>query len=98
MTMPESIREEQRAVLASLLDLLRMFGDANDAEDHGFPDVAQQERKAACAAINASMARHSFLSELLPALQTELDSLKISTYGWAELFQTANALLRLPAK
>ncbi len=74
-----------------------MFGDANDAEDHGFPDVAEQERNDAGASIREMMAQNDFLVDLIPSLQTELDSQQFLAFGWAELFDRINAFLRVPA-
>jgi hypothetical protein len=90
------IDEEQRIILRSLQDLLRMLGDANDAEDHDFLDVAEQERREACASIREFMAQNSFIIGLLPTLQEELGSRHILTFGWAELYSYIEEILRLP--
>ncbi len=72
-----------------------MFGDANDAEDHGFPDVAEQERKDASASIQELITHHDFLADLIPTLRKELDSGHILTFGWAELFDRINVFLQI---
>ncbi len=92
---PVLIDEDRRAVLRALQDHLRMFGDANDAEDHGFPDVAEQERKDARASIQDLITQHGFLADQIPTLQKELDSPRLLTFGWAELFDKINALLQM---
>ena len=80
---PASIDEEQRDILSTLQMHLGMFGDANDAEDHDFLADAEQERKDACASIQELISRHTFLVDLLPTLQDELDSGHIMTFGWS---------------
>ncbi len=86
--MPAPLTEEQRAVLKSLQDLLRLFGDANDAEDHNFPEAAEAERRNATLSIGEMIACNDFLLELLPTLQNELDSRHIETFGWWELYES----------
>jgi len=90
---PAQIDENERDILRNLQTFLRMIGDANDAEDHGFLDEAEQERKTACASIQEMMTQHGFIVDLLPTLPNELDSGHILTYGWAELFGKVNAFL-----
>jgi len=80
-----------------LLDLqlhLRMLGDANDAEDHGFLKDAEQERESACFAILELLDQHTFLSDLLPTLREQLASLHILTFGWAEIYDRIGAVIR----
>ncbi len=91
--MPASMVEEKRAVLTTLQNLLRLFGDANDAEDHGFPEAAQQERSDAHEGIQKLIAEHSFISDLLPSLQKELESEHILTFGWAEFYEAIDVYL-----
>ncbi len=90
--------KEQARILRTLQTNLRMLGDANDAEDHGFEDFAAQERKEACAVIRELMEQHPFIIDLLPTLTEELDTGHILTFGWAELFNRINLLLPEPEK
>jgi hypothetical protein len=94
--MPAPIQEEQLEVLRTLQNLLRMFGDANDAEDHNFSEFAEQERRDAGASIRELMDQHDFLLKLLPTLQNELQSRHILTFGWAQLYDNIDEYLQAP--
>ncbi len=91
--MPAPITEEQRAVLRTLQNVLRLFGDANDAEDHDFPEAAEEERRNATVAIGEMIVCNDFLLELLPTLQKELDSRHIETFGWGDLYESIKTYL-----
>jgi hypothetical protein len=71
---PAGMLEERQAVLRTLRDLLETIGSANDAEDHGYGEDAEQMRKDSCEAIRGLLREHAFLAELFPKLQWELDT------------------------
>jgi hypothetical protein len=86
--------EEQREVLGILQGLLRTIGSANDAEDHGYDDDAEQMRTDSCASIRALMEKYPFLRESLPNLRWELNTQHILGFGWAELCRETDAHLQ----
>lgn len=79
------VTRQRRAVLTSLRALLETIGSANDAEDHGYRADAGQMREDSCEAIRGLLAEHAFLKEILPSLQSELDTRHILGFGWASL-------------
>jgi hypothetical protein len=90
---------EQRAILQRLQTLLRTIGSANDAEDHGYLQDAEQMRKDSCETLAGLLAEYAFIREILPTLQGELDSGHILGFGWADLCdQVENSMLDIPGK
>jgi len=86
--------EEQKAVLRILRDLLGTIGSANDAEDHGYTEDADRMRKDSCEAIRGLIAEYTFLADLFPKLQWEVDTQHILGFGWAELFDDVDVHLK----
>ena len=84
---------DQQAVLSTLHDLLRSFGSANDAEDHGYHEAAGRMRADSSESIRGLLVEHAFLRELLPALAGELDSGHILGFGWLDLCDQVERLL-----
>ncbi len=70
------------------------IGSANDAQDHGSGEEAERMRQVSCDGIRRLMAQHAFLRELLPGLQAALDSGHILGFGWAQLSDRVDALLK----
>jgi hypothetical protein len=91
---PGKITDEQQAVLLTLRALLRTIGSANDAEDHGFLEAAEQMRKEACETIRSQMQDHGFLAELFPKLEWELETRHILGYGWVEIKDSLDLYLK----
>ena len=77
--------EQRQVILGDLRSLLETIGSANDAEDHGYHQDANQMREDACQAIRGLMVEHAFLGEMFPKLAWELDSGHILGFGWADL-------------
>ena len=92
-TTPTNNRDEQRAVLITLRGLLETIGSANDAEDHGYIEDAQQMRNDSREAIQGLITQHAFLTELFPKIQSQLDTRRIQIFGWADLCHGVDAAL-----
>ena len=92
-TTPTNNRDEQRAVFITLRGLLETIGSANDAEDHGYIEDAQQMRNDSREAIQGLITQHAFLTELFPKIQSQLDTRRIQIFGWADLCHGVDAAL-----
>lgn len=95
-TTPTNNRDEQRAVLIALRGLLETIGSANDAEDHGYIEDAQQMRNDSREAIQSLITQHAFLTELFPQIQSQLDTRRIQIFGWVDLCHGVDATLEGP--
>lgn len=84
----------QREVVARLAGLLVELGSANDAEDHGFAEQAQQMRTDACVAMLTLMMSEPFLNEMFPALRAEVESGRIGNFGWSTMLDRVRGTLR----
>jgi hypothetical protein len=89
MTFPDP---DQRGVLERLIELLRDFGIANDAEDRDCREEAGELRRDAWAGIRELWNRHPFLDEVLPGLRIALER---ETVGltWSTLSDAAEKAL-----
>lgn len=90
---PPELPPEERAVLERLAELVRRFGIANDAQDHGCGDEARQLRLDAAAGLRALMREHPRVVGLYPGLGPELESGWIESCGWSDLLDAVEARL-----
>lgn len=72
---------DRRQALTSLIELLTLFGVANDAEDHGSGREAVELRERATTGIRALAARHPVVHRLIPDLSDVLDR-ELLVFTW----------------
>lgn len=81
-------------ILERLNELLRLFGIANDADDHNCGPEGDQLRARGAAGIREVIKEHSFVIDLLPKLEWELDSGHIRGFGWSNLMDALEPEIR----
>jgi hypothetical protein len=86
--------DDRRAVLAELRQLLWTLGTANDAQDRDCAEEAERLRRDACKDITELAAKHTFLADLFPKLQWEVDSGNILGTGWLRLSNALDAQVK----
>ena len=90
----ENLSEEDRTALVLLQHLCATIGSANDADDHGYADDARRMREDACESIRNLAAQHPFLAARIPTLERELETGHIFGFGWGDIYNAADALLK----
>jgi gamma-glutamyl phosphate reductase len=87
------MESQRQKILTRVAMHLHAIGSANDAEDHNFLEDATRMRSEACTALNAVLAEHQFLEDLLPSLRSELETGTILWVGWSLLLERIESLL-----
>lgn len=90
------MKNDMKSALQKLDQFLCAIGSANDAEDHGYLENAQQIRDESKQAIRDMINECSFLAELFPTLQVELESQNFLDFGWASFSRKANEEILKP--
>lgn len=90
----ENFSEVDRIALVLLQHLCSTIGSANDADDHGYSGDARRMREDAAESIRNLAAQHPFLAERLPTLERDLETGRIFVFGWGEIYNAADALLK----
>ena len=93
-TTAEHIGEEDRTALLLLRHLCATIASANDADDHGYSDDARRMREDAAGSIRNLAAQHPFLAARIPTLERELETGHIFGFGWGDIYNAADALLK----
>ena len=86
MTSESQIFDPQE-VFRSLLSLLSEIGSANDAEDHGYLQDAEQIRADTLERIEKIFADHPVVVELFPELTTQIRTQNFLGHGWYFCYQ-----------
>jgi hypothetical protein len=79
--------------LAALIAQLSELGSANDAENHGYSDEADEIRSEAFAEIRKLLDTHPAICEVLPDIRAFLDDGSLAHFGWATQREHAQAYL-----
>jgi hypothetical protein len=87
------MESQRQKILTRVAMHLHAIGSANDAEDHNFLEDATRMRSEARTALNALLAEHQFLDDLLPSLRSELETGSILWVGWSFLLDKIDSLL-----
>ncbi len=110
MNTKSQIKKDPSILVAALKTLtlyLTAFGDANDAEDHGYGVDAERIRQGAREGIHSLLLQHPELLSLFPNLEHDLTTQFLHNFGWSEVrsalstklqeMETADASPRNPA-
>ncbi len=89
-----TVPSQESEILQTLNHYLTEFGNANDAEDHGYASDAQRIRQGARESISNLLQENPFLSVLFPNLEQALSTQALFDFGWSSYCDSVSARLQ----